>query len=264
MNMEPAMPSLQLTYIGHGTVLIEMDGVRLLTDPVLRNRVGHLRRQSVAVNLEGCQRVDAVLISHMHRDHLDPASLQMLGKTVRLIVPQGVAARLRRQGFQYVEELRAGGTTLVGSLAVTATHAKHHRSRHPFGPTADCLGFVVRGSHEVYFAGDTELFPEMAGLAGGLDVALIPVWGWGPTLGSGHLTPILAAEALTLLRPRLAVPIHWGTFCPLGMGWLRPRFLSSPPHDFARHAAHLAPEVKVRVLAPGEALRLEGDSADET
>ena len=104
----------------------------------------------------------------------------------------------------------------------------------------------------------------MAGLAEDLDVALIPVWGWGPTLGSGHLTPILAAEALTLLRPRLAVPIHWGTFCPLGMGWLRPRFLSSPPHDFARHAAHLAPEVKVRVLAPGEALRLEGDSADET
>ena len=78
------------------------------------------------------------------------------------------------------------------------------------------------------------------------------------------MNPRRAAQSLTLLRPRLAVPIHWGTFCPLGMGWLRPRFLTQPPHDFAYHAAHLAPEVKVRVVPPGGFLRLEGDLVDET
>ena len=113
---------------------------------------------------------------------------------------------------------------------------------------ADCLGYVFRGSHEVYFAGDTGLFPEMADLAGKMDVALLPVWGWGPYLGDQHLTPYDAADSLRLLRPTTAIPIHWGSLFPLGMGWTRPSFLVFPPYAFLRHAAQLAPEVAVEVL----------------
>ena len=72
------------------------------------------------------------------------------------------------------------------------------------------------------------------------------------------MDPRLAAESLSLLRPRLAVPIHWGTYCPLGMGWMQPRFLTEPPHEFADYAAYQAPEVKVRIVEPGESIRLGG------
>jgi L-ascorbate metabolism protein UlaG (beta-lactamase superfamily) len=86
-----------------------------------------------------------------------------------------------------------------------------------------------------------------------LDVALLPVWGWGPSLGRGHLNPRTAAETLRLLRPRVAVPIHWGTYFPIGRGGRR---LADPPHEFARHAAELAPDVEVRVLKPGDGFEL--------
>jgi L-ascorbate metabolism protein UlaG (beta-lactamase superfamily) len=97
----------------------------------------------------------------------------------------------------------------------------------------------------------------MADLAGGLDLALLPVWGWGPTIGSGHLDPRRAAEALRILKPRVAVPIHWGTLYPRGLRWLRPWQLTNPPLEFARVADELAPEVDVRVLEPGESISLK-------
>jgi L-ascorbate metabolism protein UlaG (beta-lactamase superfamily) len=248
---------LHLSYIGHATVLIEMDGVRLLTDPLLRDRVGPIRRQSAEFDLDWCHGLDAVLISHTHLDHLDLASLRLLGYSVRLIVPRGIGTILRWLGFQRVEELRAGEATMVGSLKVQATYAYHPGPSFFFGATTDPLGFIIDGGSCVYFAGDTDLFPEMAMLADDIDVALLPVWGWGPTLRNGHMDPRRAAESLSLLRPRWAVPIHWGTFCPVGIGWMRPRFLTQPPHEFAYHAAHLAPEVKVCIVEPGEFTRLE-------
>jgi len=91
---------------------------------------------------------------------------------------------------------------------------------------------------------------------GRLDVALLPVWGWGPTLGMGHLDPERAALAASLLQPRLCLPIHWGTFYPYGMGRVRPHLLTEPPHAFARHAATIAPEVAVRILPVGGSMAL--------
>lgn len=246
---------LHVTYVGHATVLIEMNGVRILTDPVLRDRVGYIRRHSTAMRMPIEGNVDAVIISHMHHDHLDLPSLRLLGRDVRLIVPYGSGGLLWRNGFHNIEELRPGDWTAVDSVAVGATYADHDGARHPFGPQADCLGFLMHGASTVYFAGDTDLFPEMNVLSSSLDVALLPVWGWGPTLGNGHLTPQRAAESLELLQPRAAIPIHWGTFCPVGIGWMRPRFLVDPPHAFADHANRIAPHVDVRVLAPGDIAR---------
>jgi L-ascorbate metabolism protein UlaG (beta-lactamase superfamily) len=246
---------LDITYIGHATCLIEMNGVRILTDPILRDRVGHITRQSVSLDPAWMQNIDAVAISHLHLDHLDLPSLRLLGRDMHIIAPEGGAAVLHHRGFKRVEEVRAGDWTAVGSVAIGATHADHDRARYPFGPEADTIGFLFHGARSVYFAGDTDLFPEMSDIHEALDVALLPVWGWGPTLGEGHLNPRRAAESLTMLRPRAAIPIHWGTFAPMGLGWLRPRFLSAPPYDFADHAGELAPDVRVHVVHPGNLFR---------
>jgi L-ascorbate metabolism protein UlaG (beta-lactamase superfamily) len=139
---------------------------------------------------------------------------------------------------------------------MTAVPAVHGGRRVPFGPAADAIGFDIHAGRRAYFAGDTDLFPEMSELAGHLDLALLPVWGWGPRLGPGHLDPERAAQAAALLRPRVCVPIHWGTFYPRGLEKRRPRPLRDPAHWFAARVAELASEVDVRVLEPGGSTEL--------
>jgi L-ascorbate metabolism protein UlaG (beta-lactamase superfamily) len=244
-------------WIGHSTVLISLDGVRLLTDPLLRRRVAHLRRRA-PIHPDALEPVDAVLISHAHHDHLDFSSLRRVGRTTHIVAPRGLGSLLGRRGFNDVHEVDVGERHRIGAVEIEATFAAHAGGRPPFPAAAPALAYAVLGSSRIWFAGDTDLFPEMAGLVPDLDLALLPIWGWGPTLGRGaHLDPVRAADALALLRPKVAVPIHWGTYAPLHLG-LRatPSFLSDPRRAFVHAAALKAPEVDLRVLTPGEALAL--------
>lgn len=244
--------SHRITYVGHATVLIEVNGVRILTDPILRTRIAHLRRRRSPLLTQWQESLDAVLISHLHYDHLDIPSLRKLGRDIRLIVPIGAAALLRQHGFANVEELRAGERTSVRSVPVTATMAVHNGARGPLGPVAECLGFIVGAeTQRTYFAGDTDLFPEMEQLAGRVDVGLLPVWGWGPTLGTGHMDPYRAAQAVQLIAPQIAIPIHWGTLYPLAIHRLTKAFLIDPPLLFREFILRLAPQIDVRILQPG-------------
>jgi L-ascorbate metabolism protein UlaG (beta-lactamase superfamily) len=232
-------------------VLLELGGVRLLTDPLLRHAVAYLRRHGAPPEVPG--QLDAVLVSHLHHDHLDMPSLRLLPHDVSALVPAGAAALVRKAGFVEVEELEPGASTDVRRLRIEATPATHDDRRLPFGRRATPIGFVVRGDRAVYFAGDTDLFPGMEELRP-LDLVLLPVAGWGPNLGPGHMNAERAARAAELLRPRTAVPIHWGTFHPR---WKAPgAWFRDPPKEFAAQVAKLAPEVEVRVLAPGESLDL--------
>jgi L-ascorbate metabolism protein UlaG (beta-lactamase superfamily) len=245
----------RVRWLGHATVLVELDGVRLLTDPLLRSRVLHLRR-AAPLDAEGLEGLDAVLISHVHYDHLDLASLGRLDHGARVLVPRGAGKLVARRGFRSVEEVVEDETVPVGPVAVRAVPARHGSSR-VLGTRSAALGYVLEGSRRIYFAGDTDLFPGMAGIASGLDVALVPIWGWGPSLGAGHLDPGRAAEALALLRPRVAVPIHWGTYYPLqSTRRAPPAFLTRPVEEFERAAAEAAPDVEVRVLPVGGELLL--------
>jgi L-ascorbate metabolism protein UlaG (beta-lactamase superfamily) len=247
----------RITWLGHATVLLEVGGARLLTDPVLRDRVAHLRRHAVSPPPDVAEAIDAVLVSHLHRDHLDVPSLKRLPRDVTVLAPRGAGALLRRLGFTRTTEIETGERADVGGATVLAVPAVHDGRRHPLAPPAEAIGFVVAGEHRVYFAGDTDLFDGMHELAGTLDAALLPVWGWGPSLGAGHMDPLAAARATARLRPRIAVPIHWGTFFPAGLARLRRSALVEPPREFARRAHALAPGVEIRVLAPGEKLLLD-------
>ena len=243
---------MRVTYVGHSTVLIATDGIRLLTDPILRGRVVHLRRKGT-VSAEVLEDIDAVLISHMHMDHLDPPSIQRLGRDVQLVVPRGAAPLLRRKRFRHIIELAEGEDVTIGGVTVTATHADHEGDRLPFGASASAVGYRIAGERSVYFAGDTDLFEGMEEIGrGGLDVALLPIAGWGPKLPPGHLTPTTAAQALARLRPRVAIPIHWGTLAPMTSRAGAPGHSDEPAAAFVAQAAELAPGVEVRVLAPGD------------
>lgn len=252
-----SIDSARLAYLGHATIGMDLDGVRLLTDPVIRRRVVHLYRYALPPDPQWLTRPDAILISHLHLDHCDIPSLRRIGSGTRLIVPRGAGTVFTRYGFRTVEELAPGDSTTVGTVSIVATPAAHSGFRPPSGPTAIPVGYIINGSRRLYFAGDTDLFPAMADLAAGLDVALLPVWGWGRSLGPGHLDPHRAAEALRLVRPRLAIPIHWGTYARVGLVGRMPTFLTEPPHLFTAEAARLAPEVQVRIVQPGEEIELE-------
>ncbi|MEP7223361.1 MAG: MBL fold metallo-hydrolase [Actinomycetota bacterium] len=248
----------RIEYVGHATVVVDLDGVRLLTDPLLRNRVAHLRR-AVPVDAKALRGIDAVLISHAHYDHLDLPSLEKLGKKLPVIVPRGLGGLLRKRRFETVIEVEQQESIHMGALEVRAVPAEHDGGRGPFGASAEALGYVVTGSRSVYFAGDTDLFDGMGDL-GPVDVGLVPIWGWGPGLGAGHLDPTRAAEAVALLRPGLVVPIHWGTYFPIHLG-LRgvPDFVDLPSAEFVAAVEKIAPDVLVRVLRPGQSFDLEGE-----
>jgi L-ascorbate metabolism protein UlaG (beta-lactamase superfamily) len=247
----------RLTFAGHATVLLELGGRRFLTDPVLRTRLVHLRRVVAPPAGDLIADLDAVLLSHLHHDHLDLPSLKRVDRSVPVVTARGAGRLARRAGFTDVIELRAGDTVEIAGIPITATFADHDGRRLPRGPRIPALGYVIGASPRIYFAGDTDLFAGMANL-GDLDVALLPVWGWGPSLGAGHLPPERAAKALTLLEPRMAVPIHWGTLRPVGLAGRMRDLLVDPPHAFAREAARLAPGVRVEVLEPGAAIELTG------
>jgi L-ascorbate metabolism protein UlaG (beta-lactamase superfamily) len=235
----------EITWLGHATVLVELDGVRLLTDPVLGPRVGPLVRTARPVGSASVGRVDAVLLSHLHADHGD----------VPVIAPRGAGEWLRRMDSREVFEVAAGEALAVGPARVVATPARHEGRRPPFGPAPDPIGFVVTGSRTVYFAGDTDLFDAMEQLHGVIDAALLPIWGWGPTLGTGHLDPERAAQATAIIAPEVVIPIHWGTFA-LGRPARRPADPAWPARRFAAFAGAYAPDSEVRVLAPGESTRI--------
>jgi L-ascorbate metabolism protein UlaG (beta-lactamase superfamily) len=251
----------EITWWGHATCTVQDANIRVLTDPLFARRLAHLRRRQGAVPPAEARRADVVLVSHLHADHLHPPSLAELAPGTRLLVPRGAPRAvpgLRRLRRLRVTEVVPGDEVRIGELLVRVVPARHDGRRLPVGPhRSPALGYVVEGEARTYFAGDTGLFDAMAERVGPVDVALLPVGGWGPYLGEGHLDAGRAAQALARLAPRAAVPVHYGTYWPIGMDAVRPHEFHAPGDEFVRLAAVAAPGVAVHKLGHGESVRLE-------
>ena len=245
------MSSVGIRFVGHATTVLDIGGTRIATDPMLRSSLGPLERHGAPPDARWFEGVELVLVSHGHPDHFDPTSLARTAGRAAVVVPRGLGRSAARVAHGEVVEVCAGDRFVIGALEVEVVPARHWIT--PGTPRAVPVGYVLRapGAPSVYFAGDTGLFPGLTRLAGLVDVALLPVWTWGPHLGPGHLGPRSAAELLARLGAAGAVPIHWGTLYPrrLSRVWDRP--LRRPGWRFAEHALSLAPQTDVRVLQPG-------------
>jgi L-ascorbate metabolism protein UlaG (beta-lactamase superfamily) len=242
--------SVEIGYVGHATVRLDVAGLLILTDPFLRARLGPLERHGPMPDEVADLDIDLVLISHGHPDHFDPESLALLRGSPTIVVPRGLGARARQVLHGEVIELAAGERLSIGGVTVDAVPASHWIS--PGAPRAQPIGYVVDAGPRTYFAGDTGPFASLDRVLADVDVALLPVWTWGPHRGPGHLGPKSAAKALAAAGPTVAIPIHWGTLYPrrLDRVWSRP--LREPGDRFADHARRLAPATTVEVLRPGE------------
>jgi L-ascorbate metabolism protein UlaG (beta-lactamase superfamily) len=242
------------TWWGHSTATVDLGGTRVATDPLLGDRLLHLRRYA-ATPAPLAAEADLVLVSHLHRDHCDPASLARFGPSVPVLAPRGAERLLSGVARDRLVPVEPGDVVERAGVRVEVLAATHDGRRDPLSrERAPALGFrFANDAGSCWYPGDTELRDDMAEVAA-VDLALVPVGGWGPTLAEGHLDPDEAAEGVRRVGARWAVPVHWGTFWPVGLGRVMPanhrRLFTEPGPRFAAAVAGSGTEAVV--LAPGE------------
>jgi L-ascorbate metabolism protein UlaG (beta-lactamase superfamily) len=250
--MQTGERPLSLTWLGHSTVVVDLAGHRLLTDPLLLRHNGPLRRRQPCPKPSTWAGVDAVLLSHLHHDHAELRSLRLL-PGVPVLTSERNARWLRRHG---VDGRGADDWIDVGTVQARLVTAVHHSRPMPHRPN-DANGHLIRSrTTTLWAAGDTSLYADMIGLphlAGvrRLDIALVPIGGWGPRLSAGHMGPHEAAEACARTGARYALPVHWGTLHAPFMTWMGDWF-DRPLGAFEESLQGAAPDCRLIRLTPGE------------
>ncbi|MEA3136844.1 MAG: hypothetical protein QOC71_1125 [Thermoplasmata archaeon] len=269
-----ASSGLRATWLGHSTTLLEIDGFRVLTDPVWGKRcspfkhLGPARFQPVPVPLEGLPPLDLVAISHDHYDHLDHPTMQALAHSqVPIVAPLGVGAHLEAWGIapsrihelDWGEEFTVRGPGADG-LTVTSTPAQHFSGRTLRGRlTTLWTSYVLAGPrHRVFFSGDTGLTDEFEGVGrrlGPFDLTMLEVGAHHPSWGHIHLGPDNALRAFRMLGGGALLPIHWGTFNLALHAW------DDPPEQLLRRQADLGGRLVMPRLGQPTEPSLAGDVA---
>ena len=252
----PPASGLRLTWLGHSTVLIEIDGVRVLTDPVWGPRAspsrfaGPKRFQPVPVTLRALPPVDLVVISHDHYDHLDYPTIRELAKrSVPFVTSLGVGAHLEAWGVEagriFELDWWESHPLANSGLSVTAAPSQHFSGRGLKDRNASLWSSMVIRSprHAVFFSGDTGLttqYREIRERLGPFDVVMLEVGAFHPAWGDIHLGPENALKALGLLGGGPFLPVHWGTFSLAMHAWDQP----------AEVLLELAPKMGAQLIMP--------------
>lgn len=260
-----AEPPLRITYIGHATLLLELAGIRVLTDPHFGTKLGRFlpRVSAPGISIADLPAIDALLLTHAHADHLSFACLDALPRDVPLYSPPAVARWLDRRGYSHAVPLAPEESVTIQGLSIRAAPAKHYGSRYAVDRwrSAANMYLLHTDRHSVFFAGDTALTDQtdrvvhehLTDRDRQLDVALLPIghapW-WKPGFRRGHLT---SADALSLFertQARHFIPFHWGTFHHVSASAFDAidRLRARLPSYEHRH--------RVRILEPGETLTL--------
>jgi N-acyl-phosphatidylethanolamine-hydrolysing phospholipase D len=252
--------SISITFINHATVLLRIDDVHIITDPVYSRTVGWVipRMQKPGIPLEDLPRIDLILISHNDYDHLSIRTLRRLYRRNQptVLVPFGDAAYVRKAGFTSIEEMNLWQTLECNHLRITCVPAKHKSSRMPFQRIKQlCCGYVVENNDTaLYFAGDTgygEHFKEISSRFS-ITAALLPIGAYKPYewFREIHLNPHTAVKAFLDLHAEVLIPIHWGTFK------ISDEPLNEPPVLLLEEAKRYGVSSQIRVLENGGRVEL--------
>jgi len=232
----PPASGLRVTWLGHSTTVVEIDGQRVLTDPVWSERVtpirgiGPHRWFPPPLPLDQLPPIDAVVISHDHYDHLDrPTVVALDARGTRFVVPLGVGAHLEYWGIPaaHIVELDWWQRVRIGSLEIVSTPARHASGRQLFDRdrTLWCGYALVGARHRVYYSGDTGLFPalhEIGRRLGPFDLTMIEIGQYDRGWPDWHSGPEQAVLAHRWVRGRVMLPVHWGLFALAFHGWTEP------------------------------------------
>jgi L-ascorbate metabolism protein UlaG (beta-lactamase superfamily) len=262
---------MKVTYIGHATLLLELGGATILTDPNFDPRLGRIlpRVSAPGIALEKLPSLDAILLTHAHADHLSFDSLERLPRTIPVYAPPVIARWLQRLGFDRAVELAPGNSVRVKHVTVHAAAATHRGNRYGYDRwRSDANMYLLDAGETIFFAGDTALVDDTHHLVERvlwkngreLDLALLPIgyapW-WKPGFRKGHLTHEDALTLFERLRAKTLVPYHWGTF----------RHVTATAHDAINRlrqrllSHHLSQAVKI--IEPGESLQTPHETPRE-
>ncbi|MEA2236112.1 MAG: hypothetical protein QOC81_836 [Thermoanaerobaculia bacterium] len=250
----PPASGLRATWIGWASVLVEIDGKIVLTDPVWSERcspstiAGPKRFHPPPIALDELPHVDLVVISHDHYDHLDMPTIQFLAAHgTHFAVPLGIGAHLERWSVpaSQIHELDWNESFSMNALTVTATPARHYSGRNPLhGNETLWSSWVIRGpNHRVFFSGDSgyaSFFKNIGTQHGPFDLTLIKIGASDPTWSEIHMTPEEAIQAHRDLRGTVMLPIHWCTF----------NLAFHPWRDPADRAVAAASKLGVQIVIP--------------
>ncbi len=231
------MTGLAVTWWGHSSTTVELGGIRVAFDPLLADRLAHLTRSAPTPGASAAE-ADVVLVSHQHADHLHLPSLRRFAADVPVVGPTGSERLLARSGAREVVVGAPGEVVDVAGLRIEVLAATHAGGRHTFDRSGTpAVGFrVSTAGLSCWYPGDTGLRDDMVDVEA-VDLALVPVGGWGPTLPDTHLSPSTGAQATRRVGARYALPVHWGTFWPVGLARVTPerhrRLFVSPGERFA-------------------------------